>query len=122
MTTTFPNELKETLATIGQAAVELEPLVEGYREFVTVFLCPTNQILGFEGRFPYLVGNEIVYRLMRFRVETSLIDRDQHCSNENLIGLQSIYVATEEDALNVLKIWQVLPESLRQPRETEIPV
>jgi len=122
MTTTFPNDLKETLTTIGQAAVELESFVEGYREFVSVFHCPASQIIGFEGRFPYLVGNKIVYRLMRFRVESSLIDRDEHCSNEDLIGLQSIYVATEEDALNILKIWQVLPESLRQPRETEVPV
>ena len=122
MRMTFPDELKETLSSVGQAAVELTSLIEGYREFVSVFYCPTNQIFGFEGRFPNLAGNEIVYRLMRFRVKSSLIDLDQDCSSEDLIGLQNIYVATEKDALSILRVWQVLPESLRQPRETQVPV
>lgn len=122
MTTTIPTTLSEILTTIGQAAVEVECPVEGFREFATVFRCPTDQMIGFEGRFPYLVGNPVVYRLMRFRVDSSIIENDRHCSNEDLVGLQCIYVAAEADVLNVLRIWHVSPENLRQPRETEVPV
>ncbi len=122
MNMTFPMKLQEMLTTIGQVAVEVESFVEGYREFVTVFRCPTSQILSFDERFPYLRGNEIVYRLMRFRVENSLIENDQHCSNEDLVGLQSLYVPSEETALHILDFWKVPPSTLVPPNQTEVPV
>ena len=119
---TLPKKLTDILTNVGQAAVEVESCVDGFREFVTLFRCPTDQIIGFEGRFPYLVGNHVVYRLMRFRVNSSIIENDRQCSNEDLIGLQSIYVATQEDVLKILQIWHVSPDTLRQPRDTEVPV
>lgn len=54
--------------------------------------------------------------------DSSIIENDRQCSNDDLIGLQSIYVATEDDVLNVLQMWHDSPDTLRQPRETEIPV
>jgi hypothetical protein len=59
---------------------------------------------------------------MRFRVDAELIENDRDCASDDLIGLQCLHVATEDDVLNVLRIWDVPPDTLRQPRETEIPL
>lgn len=122
MTTTLPSPVRETLMTIGQVATELPCRIEGHREFVTVFRYQTDRIMGFANQFPYLANCDVAYRVMRFRVDADLIENDRDCSNDDLIGLQSLHVATEEDVLNVLRIWDVSPDALRQPQETEVPV
>jgi len=122
MTTTLSPTVRDTLTTIGQVAAELPCQIEGYREFVTVFRYQTARIMGFANQFPYLADSDVAYRVMRFRVDAELIENDRDCSNDNLVGLQCIHVATEDEVLNVLRIWHVSPDTLRQPRETEVPV
>lgn len=118
----LPETVQETLATIGQVAAEVACPIEGYREFVTVFRFQTARIWGFQSQFPYLADHEIAYDLMRFRVEARLIAEDHDFWNDDLVGLQSICVATENDVVEILRIWAVPPESLRPPNETEVPV
>lgn len=122
MTTNLPDTVQETLTTIGQVATELQCQVDGYREFVSVFCFQTGRIMGFASQFPYLADREIAYRLMRFKVDAELIQADHDFCNDDLVGLQTIHVATERDVLEILKMWSVSPELLRQPRETEVPI
>lgn len=122
MSTVLPKTVREILESTGQVAVELPCSIEGYREFVTVFQYRTARIIGFQSQFPYLADCESAYRLMRFRVDATLINDDHDFSNDDLIGLQSIHVATENDVVEILRIWEVSPEILRQPRETEVPI
>jgi hypothetical protein len=119
---TFPEGVRDILADVGQAAFEVETVVNGFREFVTVFRCETNRMTNFDQRFPYLKGESVVYRLMRFRVDTNIIDKDDDCSMEDLIGLQSIYVPSENAAIMILDIWEVPASSLLPPNKTSIPV
>lgn len=122
MTTILPETVREALASTGQVAAELPCPIEGYREFVTVFCFQTAQIMGFPSQFSYLADNEISFRLMRFKVDAELIRDDHDFSSVDLVGLQSIYVATEQDVVEILRIWAVRPELLRQARETEVPI
>jgi hypothetical protein len=107
---------------VGQVAAELPPTIDGYREFVTLFRFRTHGVSGFESQYPYLAGAPIAFRLLKFRVDESLIEEDVNCCNEDLAGLQCIVVATEEQAVEILRIWQVNPNDLRLPKETEVPV
>lgn len=122
MDTKLPNAVQIALNTIGQVAAELPSQIEGYREFVTVFRFQTDRISGFNAQFPYLSGFPVAFRLMRFRVDAEIIQHDRDCCNEDLVGLQSIHVATEEDVQMVLRIWQISPELLREPRESAVPI
>ena len=119
---TFPEGVRDILANVGQAALEVKTVVDGFREFVTVFRCETNRMTNFDQRFPYLYGESVVYRLMRFRVDTNIIDKDSKCSTEDLIGLQSVYVPSENAAIMILDIWKVPASSLLPPNQTSIPV
>jgi hypothetical protein len=119
---TMPSNVQELLMTIGQVAAELPNTIDGYRDFVTVYRFETSKVLGFEGQYPYLVGNSAAYRLLKFRVDESLIEEDVNVCNEDLIGLQCIVVATEAEAATVLDMWSVDPSILRMPKETEVPV
>ena len=70
----FPAGLRSILAEVGQAAIEVDCGVEGFREFVTVFRCDTARMGNFGNRFPYMRSHPVVFRVMRFRVEATLID------------------------------------------------
>ena len=118
----FPRTLNDILLTIGQAAIELPSHFDGYREFVTVARFETSRMHGFAGQFPHLVQYPIGYRLMRFRVDSSIIRDDRHCCNDDLIGLESIHVGEPEDVMRVLEIWNVQPETLLPPSATAVPV
>ena len=123
MTTKLPERVREILTTIGQVATELPPQFDDCREFVTIFRFRTDGgIPGFKSQYPYLAGCDVAYRLARFRIRSEIITRDLHCCHEDLFGLQDIHVPTEEDVVNILRIWQVPPESLQEPRETEVPI
>jgi len=122
MSTTLPDNIRDTLSGVGQVAAELPCQIDGYREFVTVFKFQPSRVIGFVSQFPYLANCKVAYRLMRFRVDADMIRDDRDCCNSDLIGLQSIHVPTEEDVQSILKIWHVAPEMLRQPKETEVPI
>jgi hypothetical protein len=122
MTRNLPATVREILISLGEVAAELSCQIEGYREFVTIFRFQTAQVVGFQSQFPNLADCEVAFRLMRFRVGADLIRNDYDCCVSDLVGLQSIYVATEEDVLDVLQIWAVSAELLRAPRETEVPI
>ena len=122
MLQSFPEGVRGILAHVGQAAIEVESGVNGFREFVTVYRCDTSRMTNFLQRFPYLSGESVVYRLMRFRVDASVIENDSECSMEELIGLQSIYVPSEDAAIMILDIWKVPAASLLPPNQTTIPV
>ncbi len=92
----FPAGLRSILAEVGQAAIEVDCGVEGFREFVTVFRCDTARMANFGNRFPYLRSHPVVFRVMRFRVEATLIGNHIDVSMEALVGLQSLYVPSEE--------------------------
>jgi hypothetical protein len=119
---TFPESLSETLTTIGQAAVEVECGVPEYREFVTIYRARTNAIPGFRNQFPYLDGLPIVFRVIRFRVDAALLAEDYDFCNEDLVGLQEIYLPSESAVEFILGLWQVSLESFRPPNQTEVPV
>jgi len=119
---TFPASLTKTLTTIGQAAAEVKCGVPDYREFVTIYRARTNAIPGFHNQFPYLDGLPIVFRVIRFRVEATLLADDYDFCNEDLVGLQEVYLPSENAVEFVLDIWQVPLESLKPPNQTEVPV
>ena len=118
----FPAGLRSILAEVGQAAIEVDCGVEGFREFVTVFRCDTARMANFGNRFPYLRSHPVVFRVMRFRVEATLIGNHIYVSMEALVGLQSLYVPSEEVAMGILDVWGVPAASLVSPAQTAIPV
>jgi len=118
----FPAGLRSILAEVGQAAIEVECGVDGFREFVTIFRCDTSRMLNFGNRFPYLRGHPVVFRVMRFRVDVTLIDNGTECLTDDLVGLQSLYVPSEEMAMGILDVWGVPAASLLPPAQTAIPV
>ena len=122
MTQDFPVGLRSILAEVGQAAIEVECGVDGFREFVTIFRCDTSRMANFGNRFPYLRGHPVVFRVMRFRVDATLIDNHIDVSMEALVGLQSLYVPSEEMAMGILDVWGVPAASLLPPAQTAIPV
>jgi hypothetical protein len=119
---TIPAEVLKMLMSVGQVAAELPPTIEGYREFVTVYRFETNKVIGFEGQYAYLKGFSTAYRILKFRVDESIIEDDIDCCNEDLVGLQCVVVATEAEVISVLAIWKIDPNILRLPKETEVPV
>jgi hypothetical protein len=76
----------------------------------------------FGNRFPYLRSRPVVFRVMRFRVEATLIDNHIDVSMEALVGLQSLYVPSEEMAMGILDVWGVPAVSLVPPGQTAIPL
>ena len=118
----LPETVRATLASIGQVAAELPCQIDGYREFVSVFRFQTARHWGFQSQFPYLDNCDIAYEVQRYRVDAELIRIDYDFFNGDLVGLQSICVATEHDVVEILRMWAVPPEMLRSPRETEVPL
>ena len=118
----FPSSLSETLLSVGQAAVEVSCPFEEYREFVSIYRASTNTILAFQSRFPYYSECAFIFRVIRFRVESQRLVEDQDFSQEDLVGLQEIYLPSEEAVEYVLRLWKTPLESLVAPRNTEIPV
>lgn len=120
MTITEP--IREILAEIGQVATELNCPIEGYREFVSVYATPRAKVMNCEGRFPNLDEAETIYRAIRFRVKSSLIDNDLDAGPNDLIGLQEMFLPSEEAVGFVLSVWKVNMEQLQSPRGVDIPV
>ena len=115
-------EMYEILADVGQAATEVECATEGCREFVSVYAAKSDQIIGFATRFPYLSGNEIVFRVIRFRVESRFIDNDLSVGPNDLLNKQEIYLPDESAVEFILGVWKILPSDMKSPRMVEIPV
>jgi hypothetical protein len=120
MTITAP--VRDTLTEIGQVAAELHCPIEGYREFVSIYATARTKVMNCEGRFPNLDGAETIYRAIRFRVNSALIDNDSDVGPNDLVGLQEIFLPSEEGVEFVLSIWKVNMEQLLSPREVDIPV
>lgn len=110
------------LAEIGQVAAEVSCPIDGYREFVSVYATPRENIINFEGRFPYFDKATMLYRAIRFRVRSKLIAEETEVSPNELIGLQEIFLPSEEDVAFVLNLWQIPTADLLPPRQVEIPV
>jgi hypothetical protein len=118
----IPVNVHHLLTTVGQVATELPIEIDGYREFVSVFYFSTNAIHGFESQYAYLKGCTTSYRVVKFRVDATLCENDAECCTDDLVGVQSIVVASEVDVENILAIWKVDPHTLRLPRDTDVPL
>ena len=118
----FPANLNAILTTIGQAATEVFCGVPDYREFVSLYRARTERIPGFQNQFPYLADFPVVYRVIRFRVDASLLEDDYDFCNEDLVGMQEIYMPSESGVEFVLDLWKVPLESLMPPSQSKIPV
>ena len=118
----LPRRVRDTLNAIGQVAAEVDCLIDCCREFVTIYATAKERIQNFEGRFPYLLEADVVFRCVRFRVESRMIEEDLDVHAEEMLDEQSIRVASEEDVELVLRIWKVPPDSLLSPTEVEVPV
>ncbi|MDF1743701.1 MAG: hypothetical protein P1V19_08395, partial [Gimesia sp.] len=79
-------------------------------------------LLNFKNRFPYFQDLEKLYRVIRFRVQSQLIDLDANVGPDDLFDLQSIYLSNEDAVCFILGIWQVPPDQLQPPRYVDIPV
>lgn len=103
-------------------AVEVPCLIDGYREFVSVYATPRDKVTNFEGRFPYLGDAMTLYRCIRFRVKSELIEQDAEVGPHDLVGMQEIFLPSEDDVAFVLRLWRVSEDELLSPRQVEIPV
>lgn len=118
----FPRALNEVLSAVGQAAVEVSCPIDGYREFVSVSRVRADSIMAFRNRFPYYSDCDVVFRVIRFRVESQHIAEDKHLWGPDLAGLQEIYLPSEEAVDYILGLWKVPLDTLVEPRNTDIPV
>lgn len=118
----FPASIDGILTSVGQAAVEVPCMIDDYREFVTVFRIRTANVPRFMEKFPYYANMDVVYRIMRFRVDSHLIKSDHDFYGEDLAGLQEVYLPTQEAVLYLLDLWKVPVESLLPPSQTDVPV
>ena len=118
----LPDNVRDILENVGQVAAEVPCSIEGYREFVSVYAGPTERVMTFEERFPYYVGAKTLCRCIRFRVKSLLIEQDADVGSHDLIGLQEIYLPSENDVEFVLRLWKVAVGDLLSPRQVEIPV
>jgi hypothetical protein len=117
----LPEKVREILYDVGQVALEVPCQFEGCREFVSVYMAPRDCLAADES-FYYFENCERIFRVIRFRVETSLIEQDLSIGNDALFGLQQICLPSEEAVEFVLNLWQVDPADLLSPRDVEIPV
>lgn len=118
----FSEEIRCILDDLGQVAVEVLCPIDGYREFVSVFATPKDDVVNFAGRFPYFGEATTLYRCIRFRVNSVLIEQDADVHTEDLVGLQENFLPSEETVEFVLRIWKVPNGELKSPRYVEIPV
>lgn len=118
----LPENVREILMDVGQVAVEVPCPIEGCREFVSVSATAREKVMNVEGRFPYLDEAPMIYRCIRFRVKSLMIEQDADVGPHDLIGLQELNLPSEEGVEFVLRIWKVPPESLRPPKDVDIPV
>jgi len=118
----FSEEIRCTLDDLRQVAVEVLCPIDGYREFVSVFAAPKDDVVNFAGRFPYFDEATTPYRCVRFRVDSALIEQDADVHTEELVGLQEIFLPSEEAVEFVLRFWKVSNGELESPRHVEIPV
>jgi hypothetical protein len=114
--------MRSTLTEIGQVAAEVHCPIDGYREFVSVYATPREQVMNFEARFPYLDETTILYRAIRFRVEARLISEDADVCMEDLVGLQEIFLPDENAVEFIMNVWKVPLDALLSPRVVDIPV
>jgi len=79
-------------------------------------------IAAFHERYPYYKHCDVVFRVIRFRVRSEKIERDENVWGPDLFGMQEIIVPDEEAVEYILRLWQVPLQSLVEPRHTDIPV
>jgi len=118
----FPTDVQAVLSDIGEVAAEVSCNIDGYREFVGVYAVQTSQVINFKNRFPYFRDLEVVFRVIRFRVRSHLIEQNIHVGPNDLIGLQEINLPNESAVEFILDMWNVPLDSLLSPRFVEIPV
>lgn len=118
----LPEPVRDTLMNVGQVAAEVACPIEGYRDFVSVYAAPRDKVSNVSGRFPYFEDAAVIYRCIRFRVMSELIDEDADVGPHDLAGLQEIFLPSQESVEFVLGVWRVPASSLLPPREVEIPV
>ena len=122
MTTTITDNIRKILIDIGQVAAEVNCPIDGYREFISVYATPRERVMNFDGRFPYLSETQILYRAIRFRVKSILIEEDADVGPNDLIGLQEIFLPSEEHVEFVMRMWKIPIDTLLSPKQVEIPV
>jgi hypothetical protein len=118
----LPQIVREVLSEVGQAAVEVSCQFEGCREFVSVYRASTSSIAAFHRSFPYYGDCDVIFRIIRFRADSQRLANDEDLWGQDLLGLQEIYVPSEDAVEFILNMWKVPAETLVAPRNTEIPV
>lgn len=118
----LPDKVRETLKYVGQVAAEVSCRIEGYREFVSVYAGPRACFINATGRYPYLDDAKTIYRCIRFRIASDLIERDVDVGPDDLIDLQEMRLPSEEGVEFVLGVWRVSPDDLLSPKDVAIPV
>ncbi len=126
----FPFEVKlefnqhqlDMLAASLQLAAETECKIDGYREFVSIYSLPRSAVMNADARFPYFSNAIYHYRLIRFRVSSSVIENGENAGPEDLADHQEIILPNLDAVVYILDLWQVPCQSLRSPRDVEIPV
>ncbi|MBE7464422.1 MAG: hypothetical protein HS116_13170 [Planctomycetes bacterium] len=118
----FNSKLQSILSTIGQAAAEVECLFEGNREFISLSRVHAGRMLAFKENFPYFADQDYIYRVVRLRVESKLIDDDHDFSNSDFMGMQSIYLPSEEAVEFIFSLWKFSSDLLDEPRNTDVPI
>lgn len=114
--------VRSSLIEFGQVAAERPCSIEGYREFVSVYSTPRGAVINCDSRFPYLAGAEIIYRAIRFRVNSDLIENDTDVGPNDLVGLQEVFLPTEDSVAYILSVWKVEIDELLPPKYVDIPV
>jgi hypothetical protein len=118
----LPEAARQTLIEVGQIAAELPCAFDDCREFVSVYAAPRDSLINVDGQFTYLDGAPTIFRAIRFRVMSALIEADLDVGPEDLIGLQTIVLPSEDAVEFVMGIWKVPLDKLLSPRNVDIPV
>lgn len=118
----FTERVRDTLDNVGQVAAEVDCSIEGYREFISIYVTSRDRIMNCAGKFTYLDGAATIFRAIRFRVNSKLIDDDLNADPGDLIGLQEIFLPSEQDVEFVLSLWEIDMRQLLPPKDVEIPV
>jgi hypothetical protein len=118
----LPERVTQILSEIGQVAAEVTCYYDEYREFIAVYATPKARLPNVDRSLSYYANAKTIYRAIRFRVRSEIIEADLNVGPNDLAGLQQIYLPSEEAVEYVLSLWQISPDELLSPREVAIPV
>jgi hypothetical protein len=105
-----------------QLAAETVCLVDGHREFVTIFLSHACA-----GTFPpihhaHLKVGRNYFVVWRFHVPARVVEEDIQIDEAGLLDLQKVVCQDANTVLAILADWSFDPSLLVSPRECPVPI